>query len=240
MTYYRQRNLKIQSAAMGQLVIQPIFATAKDITASRLVVYPFRIPSPYTDTVVEWAARSQTPIFCHRKDFSALELEGFGAYRFHGLDQYRVVDFQDGSLEFFPARRPREHSFAGLVKEATEWLGMRATFSYHVVVRAHGERPLLFLASPELDRADWKVFSRLRPALIVGAEEFPRESWTYVEQKFQTEIIWAGDVDSVATRPEKSLVAGPSDEIRLRVKERSRWTKKKTKSPLRKLPEPSL
>lgn len=182
---------------MGRIFIQPAFAFSEDIEASSLVIYPHRIEDSAIPASVEWAAGSQTPIFCHEEDIETLVSQGFGAYRFHGLSGYKEIGFQGGSVEFYPARRRRAAGLKGSMVEFGELFGLLRVPAYHVLLRSRGEQPVLFLGSSQIDGVEWQVLTRSLPSLVVGSAEVPDAEWEALAQKFGTKIVKAREISEV-------------------------------------------
>ncbi len=199
MDLYRNNNLKIQSKSMGQLVISPNRLDLEDLKQSGLVLFPFRISDKQKAVLVEWAGLSQAPIFCHKSDIAKLEEEGFGAYRFHSLQNLREVDFQGGSLEFFPARRPKGKNLIAKVQGLGEYLEMLPVYSFHTFIRPLGEKSVVYLASPQLEDLEYKYFLKEKASIYVAARGFEISAWAEVEKRLGQSLIHEGQKEVIST-----------------------------------------
>ncbi len=209
MNQYPQKNLKVYSQIMGQLVIQPELIDKTGVYRSQLVICPLRMTPEQSEAVAEWASVSQLPIFCHEADISRFVDEGFGAYRFHGLEGYKKVDFEGGSIEFFPAKRKKQGGFAGLFQELSELFGISKPFGYHLFIRPINEKSVLYLASPNLDQADLLVFEKLKPSIILASKNFLKEEWAVLQDRFKETFSFESDLDFVLTNDTNKLDTRP-------------------------------
>jgi hypothetical protein len=152
--------LIVQSDTMGQIAIQPSVVTPELIEKSSLVIFPMRMNSQNRAAAVEWAATSQTPIFCHSEDIPSLVQEGFGTYRFHKLEGFKEIDFQGGAIDFFPAQRPKSKGFKSLFTELFERLGFLKSSSFHFSIRPKMENSVLFLTGKDFQETEWRVMTK--------------------------------------------------------------------------------
>jgi hypothetical protein len=181
--------LTVKSVSMGIIIVQPETAPAEIIEQASLVVFPFRMNEKNKLAAIEWAALSQTPIFCHSTDIPALVAEGFGAYRFHKLDGFREVDFQGGAIDFFPARRPKSRNLKGFVLEIFEWMGLIKAPSFHFAVRPKNEQPILFLGGGEFEATEWNVISKGLYEKVVGLNHSKTQpAWDLVSKNLGIKI----------------------------------------------------
>ena len=198
---------------MGQIVFQPISATPEDLEKASLVIIPERINKDFFNVAVEWAAATQVPIFCHGADVPFFEAEGFGSYRFHRLDTYREVEFQGGSLEFFPALRRKAKGIRGISQELAERTGFLKTPSFHVLMRPRNERPVLYLASTQISASEWSVLTRSKPDLVIGSPAATKTEWQLFSTLIKKRVVPAQGLETVKTQPltrEKAAREGPA------------------------------
>lgn len=196
---YRKNNLKVKSQSLGTIFIEPRFADKADIAAAKIVVYPAPFDSGLTAAVVEWAASTQVPFFCHVQQLSKLKNEGFGSYRFQKLDSFKEVDFLAGSIEFFPSRSKKFSGLRGWMQEVKEILGFKNIPGFHMIIKPRKEQHVLYLSHPYIDHIEWSLISKGDPLAIIGSENFPRETWVKLGQKFKTSIFFAEDIASLDT-----------------------------------------
>ena len=185
---------------MGQIVIQPVTVETADLERAALVLFPHRIHKNEFNVAVEWAAGTQTPIFCHQAEVSKFEAEGFGAYRFHRLDGYKEIDFQGGAVEFFPAKRKRQTGVKGNFFELGERLGLVRTPSYHVLIRPKNERPVLYLSSAHIDISEWALLSKSNPSHVVGSSLVTKHEWHSLSTQLKRKVLPAAEMISVQTQ----------------------------------------
>ncbi len=154
---------------MGLLHVDPKKADLDTQGRSALLVAPVRADTETLAAISEWAASSQAPIFCLPKDIERLEADGFGNYRFLKLDGYREVDFQGGTLEFFPAKRVENRSGLQVVaRQILSQLGLYRSDSFHVRIWPERERPVLVLAHANLDAVEATVLRGTeKPSLAI-------------------------------------------------------------------------
>ena len=157
------RNLSIYTPRMGYITLQPKVSDVHDIEKSDLVLFPERMDEQSLNVIVDWAAGTQTPIFCHKSDIAQLESMGFGAYRFHALDGFKEVDFQGGTVDFYPAKRPKKRGISGFVIEFLEKFGVLKTPSFHVLIKPKKEKPILFLTGTHIDAVEWSLWMKEDP-----------------------------------------------------------------------------
>ncbi len=194
------RNLTLFSKGMGQIILQPQTAPIEEIEQASLVLFPLSMSQEGLAAAVEWAGSSQTPIFCLSKDIQKLVGEGFGAYRFHKLDGYREIDFQGGTLEFFPTVVAKNPGIGGFFKEVLEWLGFFKPQSFHLLVRPLGEKPLLFLASAHLDPVQISIFKASNPEKYFGLEgALSVEDCKSLSKIFGVEVQTTEGIDFIET-----------------------------------------
>lgn len=184
---------------MGDIFIQPETCEPDELAAAALAVYPHRLQSEDLSSIVEWAAGTQTPIFCHERDIPALEGQGFGAYRFHGISGYKEVGFQGGALEFYPARRQKRGWWANLVTEFMEAFRFLSAPTYHVLLRPRNEGSVLYLTSTSLDSVEWRVLTKSRPTLIIGSATVSNEAWDAFSQRFGVKVVKESESSRVET-----------------------------------------
>lgn len=204
------RNFSIVSPSMGLLVIQPVTIDPVDLESSSLVVFPHRVDAATFNVGVEWAAGTQTPIFCIPADIERFEKEGFGAYRFHKLDGYREVDYQGGAVEFFPAKKRRLKGIKGWTQEVGDWLGISTSPGYHVLIKPKGEHPILYLASTFIDPSEWTALIQSNPSLIVGSPLFTSSEWHAFSTLVKRRVTPAADLSKVPTVSKGNGPEGPT------------------------------
>jgi len=179
----------IQSSALGAIVVQPSKLLANELREVALVVFPYPLSEDEFATAVEWAASTQTPIFCLPSEIKKFEVEGFGTYRFHKIDGYREFDFQGGTIEFFPARRRRLKGIKGLTQEMAEFMGWTNNPGYHVFVRPKLETPVLFLTNNVIDTSEWKSMTKVDPSFVVGSLQISEPEWKNFSKFVKREIL---------------------------------------------------
>jgi hypothetical protein len=197
---------------MGQLVLQPSSIDPRLLSEASLVIFPLRIERKGLSTIVEWAAATQVPIFCRAQDIPTLEEEGFGAYRFLKLEGYREVDFQGGTIEFFPARRRKEGGLKGRLASLADFFGWSPKPNgFHVRIRPKNERPVLFLASPEVDSVEWTLLIRDNPSSIVAFDDVVTDDERgLLEKRFNAKILASSSVGELVTQPLPSTDVSPT------------------------------
>ena len=200
MSSYRKNNLKVKSQSLGNIFIEPRVSDKKDIESAKIVLYPAPFDSELTPVAVEWAAGTQVPFFCHVQQLSKLRIEGFGSYRFQRLDTFKEVDFLAGSIEFFPSRNKKFGGVRGWLQEFKEILGFKNIPGFHLIIKPRKEATVLFLSHPYIDHIEWSLISKSDPLAIIGAENFSRETWQELSQKFKRPILYAADVSVVDTQ----------------------------------------
>ena len=205
---------------MGQIVFQPSSIDKEEIQNATLVIFPERVDHHDIAVVTEWAGSTQTPIFCNSQDIALFEAEGFGGYRFHRLDSYREVDFQKGSIEFFPAKRWKKSGWRASIEQSLEYFGVLRIPAFHVLIRPKNERPILFLASPQIDRAEWSMFSGFQPSEIVGSVDVPEEKWMALSAALKTNIVSAEVVRTIRTQSVRTRIEADAKDT---TKETTQW-----------------
>lgn len=194
-------SLIVQSSSMGKIALQPVATDPKLLSETSLAIFPCPIERKDLGSIVEWAAATQIPIFCRGVDIPQLEREGFGSYRFLKLDGYREVDFQGGTLEFFPARPRRQAGLRTQLRTVAEFFGWSSgPTSFHVRIRPKNERPVLVLAGAEIDNVEWALLNRENPSAVValdGAVSFEERS--ALELRFGAKILSSGAVAAIET-----------------------------------------
>lgn len=198
-------NFSILSPQMGQVVVQPKTLNPTEIEEAALVVYPQRISKDVFEVGVEWAASTQTPIFCIEDDVERFEKEGFGAYRFHKLDGYKEVDYQGGSIEFFPAREKDLKGLRGLTSNLARFLGKKNSSSFHFLLRPKGEAPILYLANDQLDPETWALFIKANPSHIIGAPTLSNVEWNNFSTRVRKRIYTIHELTTLKTVNRGSL-----------------------------------
>lgn len=199
----------VESQSLGLIVIQPTTLYIEESERANLLLFPQKISQESLLVGVEWAASTQTPIFCLPTDVTKFEEEGFGAYRFHKIDGYREVDFQGGSIEFFPARRRRLKGIKGLSQEMAEFMGWAPHPGYHVVIRPQGEASVLYLASTVVDNSEWKTLTQTNPQTIIGAEAHSKSEWHTFSTSVKRRIYWAAEFSHIKTQASGSTEQAP-------------------------------
>jgi hypothetical protein len=133
--------------------------------------------------------------------------EGFGPYRFHKIDGFREIDFQGGTLEFYPSRRQRPEGLKGAFFEVAEKLGFYPPHSFHVVVRPKTGASFVYLASPQIDRVEWQLLMQCQPEFIIGSSMVSASEWLELSERTQRTILWAktqGELGIQSVVPENS------------------------------------
>jgi len=202
---------------MGQIVFQPSSADPHLLAETSLAVFPTEIERKNLHAVVEWAAATQIPIFCRALDIPSLEKEGFGAYRFLKLEGYREVDFQGGTIEFFPARRRQAKNFSGYLRSVGEFFGWSPKpQGFHVRLRPKNEHPILVLASAEIDSVEWTLLTRENPSQIVAMEtDVTTEDRLALETRFGAKILLSTAAGHIQTQPLTSVETSPKKHMGL-------------------------
>lgn len=190
--------MRIVSRSLGPVYLDPpLPVESDDLFRTGFVIYADRLKQAWISGAVEWAAGSQAPIFCHERDVSLLAEQGFGTYRFHGVSGYREMGFQGGVVEFYPARRKKTGGLGGVWTEFLELFGFLKAPAYHVLVRPRHETTVLYLSSPEVDAVEWKVFSRAKPGLVVGAPTTDASVWKALSAKLGVSILTPNENESL-------------------------------------------
>jgi hypothetical protein len=183
-------NFSILSPRLGQVVVQPVTFNPSELESATIVVYPQRISKESFEVGVEWAASTQTPIFCLKEDVERFEQEGFGSYRFHKLEGYKEVDYEGGSIEFFPAREKSLKGLRGLTTNLARFLGKRTPNAFHFLVHPKGEASILYLASDQVNSHEWELFMKKNPSHIVGSTTTSNVEWhsfsSFVKKRIYT------------------------------------------------------
>lgn len=192
MNPFPHKTLTLVTGNMGRILIQPQKFSVAEASEASMLIFPRSLLQPELEYMVEWAAETQLPIFCLAQDIPRLEKEGFGVYRFHVLKTYREVYFQTGTVEFFPAKvystRPL---FKRLIAGASELFGLRSKAHFHVLIRPRNETPILYLASPGMDAAEWEVLTQSHPGVIFGSDEHTAEEWQEFASQHTQKIMLA-------------------------------------------------
>jgi hypothetical protein len=210
------KNLLVESPTMGSILIQPSEGPGQTRRLPTinpgLLLFPKRMESDEElNVAAEWAACTQSPIFCHAKDISKLIDEGFGSYRFNKLEGYREIFLAGGVVEFYPARRALKPGLRGMLNEAGDFLHVLPTPSFHVLIRPTRESSVLYLSSPRIDAVEWKILMRAKPSFLIGAESASRQDWQVLSLrsgKHVTPLAQAGRIRTALpeVRPAKAEV----------------------------------
>jgi hypothetical protein len=199
------KSLRIESKSLGTVLIQPSETRREDEREPALIVYPFPMTEPERTAAVEWAAGTQTPIYCREPDIEFLEAQGFGRYRFHTVGGYREIGFQGGAAEFYPARRDVRPGWRRTLVEFAEYSGLLRPPTVNVLIRPRGEGPVLYLSSPAMDSIEWSVLMRAQAQCVVGSARSTRERWLELQQKWEQK--WSGEILLEEDRQELKTVA---------------------------------
>ena len=202
-----EQHVQIVSPAMGEILIHPADRPVEGAPDPAFIVYPSSIGHQPLETIVDWAAATQSPIFCLPQDIPDLVDEGFSSYRFHRLDGFREVGFQNGSIEFYPARPPATGVFSQLIRDVAGAAGLAKPNAFHVLVRPRRETAVLYLASPKIDRFEWATLMRSRPGIILGSPNFPAHIWKEFSLMFGVVVRTGLDLRNVATTNTPSIAA---------------------------------
>jgi len=190
------RNLTLSLGSFGPITFQPDEFSEDELHRSRYLVFPDRISEKAFDVAVEWAAHSESPIFCTAHDVRRFVKEGFGAYRFNTLGGFREIGFEKGSLKFVPARTRTVTGLRGWLKDLGDAWGLISRESYHVIAKPERGESHLYLSSPYIDLGEWKVLSEDRPTRIYGSPEYPSFYWLALSEKLGTDIRFFARVDN--------------------------------------------
>lgn len=184
---------------MGQIVINPGRLDLEDLSNAKLLVFPFRLSGEQRKLLKEWARLSQTPIFLHKSDIAKMVEDGLDRYRFHPLQGLREVDFQGGSLEFLPAKRLRGNNLVARIQGLGEYLDVLPVYAFHVLIRPLGEKSCLYLASPQIEERDIRIFRKERISFLIASGEYFRESWLFLQKRFAQDFVFESETEMVST-----------------------------------------
>lgn len=205
-----RKNLKLKSAALGPVAIQPRRAAAEDQSEVQTICIPHKMNEEEFHAVIEWASNTQTPIFCQAADVKRLEAEGFGTYRFQPLKAFRDVDFQGGRIEFYPTRRERIRGVLGFIDDIAASLNLTQSSSHHILFRPKNEGSVLFLSSPYIEADEWEVFAKAKPKVIVGSMRFAPHEWALLSTKIKQKIVSAAENFEIESMSEGVIQAKES------------------------------
>ncbi|MEO5669008.1 MAG: hypothetical protein ABIR96_13185 [Bdellovibrionota bacterium] len=181
------RNLALQLGDFGPLVIQPGEISEHEIARARYILFPDQIPVEKFTAALEWAAVSESPVFCTAADLKRFEKEGFGAYRFNVLGGFRELGFERGALRFIPARRKHASGWRGLIEDLSDAWGWTRRESFHVVVKSR-DKSVLYLATPFIEKGEWAMLCEDKPTKIYASAHFGRVYWTALAERFGATI----------------------------------------------------
>ncbi len=191
---------------MGKILLQPGHTPQNGAEELDIILFPRRLKDKVeADTILEWAFLSNAPVYCHKSDVKSIEQSIVGSNRYlNSVDGYKEIHFQNGSIEFYPAKRSRPKQFLkALLADFAEVMGWLQTQAYHVLVRPVGESAVLFLNTPEIDDVDWSLFERSKPDFIIGSADHSKREWKTLSKKLGgIEILWAPEVAFVQTNLE--------------------------------------
>lgn len=214
------RNLRIESQALGRILIQPSERNADDFEQARLLFFPHRMNEAQFDLASEFGASTQIPIYCLERDRRKLISHGFGSYRFQSLDGYREIELGRAVLEFFPFRGGvRNRWLAPVFFEIFEKLKLRPIQAFHVFAKIRGEKSFLYLASDEVSSNDWELLAPLKADIVVGSPFSPAYAWHALSPFLGQKIIPAEKFSRLSTG------SVDVDNSRLELEESSAWQK---------------
>lgn len=181
-------NLTLNCGPFGLLAVQPVTSEAEQMHDVQFVVFPHRIPSTEFAAAVEWASSSEAPIFITPQDLNRFQKEGFGSYRFHLLEGFREIGFSKGKIKFIPAAKKRMQGFWGFAMDLADAWRLTKRDEFHVVIKPESGDPILYLASPFLDKTEWALLTEDEPRTIVGSRFFSNEYWIALSEKLGIDI----------------------------------------------------
>jgi hypothetical protein len=177
---YRNKNILIEVPKLGIVLFSPRHVEQTEFDRVSLVICPQKITDSQEMTALsEWAALTQTPLFCLESDKLILENEGFGAYRFQTLAPYRRVHLYGGVIEFIPVQRKKNYIFFNKNLDP---------LSYHILMRPFGAQAILYLSEPKMSFEDLQVCKGLKPKCYALKVDQNDLIWEEIEKNLETTI----------------------------------------------------
>jgi hypothetical protein len=177
---HRNKNCLIESPKMGLMLFSPRHVVQEEFDRVSAVICPRKIrESNEFVALSEWAALTQTPLYCLPADRQTLKSEGFGDYRFQSVLPYRRVHMYGGTLEFIPI--PKTEKFLFFKRRVQP-------DSFHVLLRAFGEQPILYLSEPKISFEDAVICKNLQPRCYAVKQDGTEAAWEEIEKVLGSSI----------------------------------------------------
>lgn len=172
------KNSIITLPQFGKVALNPKIAREEDYNEVKLVIFSKKMSDEQFKVACEWAARTQTPIYCLQVDVARLYQEGFYEYRFQILKHYQRFRMRAGVLEFFPIEKKKKILFF-YVKAFPE--------IFHVLFRPDENAPIMILGDSQISVDDAHVFKSFN-ANFYRDSYGPKEDWTKAEALLESKI----------------------------------------------------
>lgn len=174
------RDFLLKLPRFGKIALDPIEANESSYHEAQFVVFPKKLTDQQFKIACEWAARTETPIYCLQSELKRFESEGFYSYRFQALSKYSRIRIARGVLEFFPVRKTKKLFYFFEVESTPE--------AFHVVLRPDGIKPLVLLATLVLDQDDAAILKRTRGLFFSLDENERLDEWTQAQALLDSKV----------------------------------------------------
>ncbi|NCN26363.1 hypothetical protein GW915_02210 [bacterium] len=173
------RNLLFSLPQFGKIALDPKEANLNSYQQAKFVMFPRKMTDQQFVIACEWAARTQTPIYCVESDATRFLSEGFYNYRFNILRGYDRIRINKGSLEFFPIKKTKRILFFNVEQQPQ---------AYQVLVRPDGCQPLLFLSDLSIEEDDAVIFKQFEAGIFCLDPTSPIDPWRRAEALLDSKI----------------------------------------------------
>ncbi len=168
---------------MGVVLFSPKKVDQEELDRVSVLICPRDIRDVNEFVAVsEWAALTQTPIYCINTLKARLKNEGFGDYRVHSISPYQQIHMYGGTLEFIPVKKTEKFLFFNR-KIEPEY--------FHILLKPFGEDPVLYLSTPQITSEDLAVCKNLNVRFFADKEVQKEEAWASLEKLLGKPIEYA-------------------------------------------------